>query len=156
MRPRQATSSDLQAVVELTRRAYAPYEALLGRKPVPMTEDYVPRIAAGEVWLLDGEDGPVGLLVLEDHGDRSLIFSVAVVPERQGEGIGRELLSFAEAIVQERGHSRLALYTNARMERNIRIYRSLGYRETSRRAHPKLAGSTVVDMEKQLAPEPVH
>jgi GNAT superfamily N-acetyltransferase len=147
---RPAHPSDCQAVDDLTRRAYGQYEALIGRPPVPMTEDYAPRIAEGEVWLLEDADELIGLLVLEDRGDRSQIFSVVVSPERQGAGLGRDLLRFAEQTARERGHHRLALYTNARMERNIRIYSSFGYRETGREPHPKLPGSTVVNMEKEL------
>ena len=150
MTPRPARPSDLNAVVELSRRAYEPYEAVLGITPVPVTEDYGPRIERGEVWVLEDGEAHVGLVVLEDHGDRSVLFSVAVAPERQSAGIGRKLLSFAEETARKRGHRTLALYTNAKMERNIRIYSQCGYRETGRRPHPARPGSVVVDMEKQL------
>jgi GNAT superfamily N-acetyltransferase len=99
---------------------------------------------------LEDGDEPIGLIVLEDRGDRSLLYSVAVAPERQSAGIGRGLLAFAEAIAKKRGHPTLALYTNARMERNIRIYTRCGYRETARRPHPDRPGSIIVHMEKQL------
>jgi GNAT superfamily N-acetyltransferase len=148
--PRPANASDLRAVVDLTRRAYAPYEALLGITPMPMTEDYAPRIADDEVWLLEDGKEPIGLIVLEDHGDRSLLYSVAVAPERQGAGIGRLLLAFAEEIAGKRGQRTLALYTNARMERNIRIYTRCGFWETRRNPHPDRPGSVVIHMEKQL------
>ena len=150
MTPRPARPSDEPAIVELTQRAYQPYEAVLGITPTPVTEDYGPRIERGEVWLI--EDGPelVGLVVLENHPDRSVLFSVAVAPERQSAGIGRQLVRFAEEIARKRGHRTVALYTNAKMERNIRIYARCGYRETGRRAHPARPGSVIVDMEKQL------
>jgi len=148
--PRPANASDLRAVVDLTRRAYAPYEALLGITPTPMTEEYAPRIADQEVWLLEDGKEPIGLIVLEDRGDRSLLYSVAVAPERQSAGIGRRLLAFAEEIAGSRGHPILALYTNARMERNIGIYTRCGYRETARNPHPDRPGTIVVHMEKQL------
>ena len=150
MKVRQAGPSDLDAVVQLTWRAYAHYEPLLGGKPIPVIEDYGPRIAKGEVWLLEDGDEPIGLLVLEDQGDRSYLFSVAVTPDRQGAGIGRDLVRRAEELARGRGHATLALHTKAKMERNIRIYSLCGYRETARRPHPQRAGSTVVHMEKQL------
>ena len=150
MTPRPARPSDLNAVVELSRRAYEPYESVLGITPVPVTEDYAPRIERGEVWVLEDDDEAVGLIVLENHPDRSVLFSVAVAPERQSAGIGRKLLSFAEETARKRGHRTLALYTNAKMERNIRIYAQSGYRETGRRVHPTRPGSVIVDMEKQL------
>lgn len=44
---RAAGPSDLGEVIAITNRAYSGYLVLLGAPPVPMTEDYAPRIAAG-------------------------------------------------------------------------------------------------------------
>jgi ribosomal protein S18 acetylase RimI-like enzyme len=124
---------------------------LLGTPPLPVGEDYAPRIAAGEVWLLETATGALaGLLVLERHPDHAMIYSVAVAPERQGEGHGSALLRFAEATARAWGASDLRLYTNARMVRNIAIYLAAGYHETARRPHPLRPGSVVVDMAKPL------
>lgn len=148
MAPRLAGASDLDAVARLTEAAYAPYTALLGAPPLPVTEDYARRIAAGQVWLLEGADRLVGLLVLERHADHVLIYSVAVAPDRQGEGHGSVLLRFAEARAREWGVPELRLYTNARMERNLAIYAATGYREVGRRPNPHRPGWTLVDMAK--------
>lgn len=148
---RRATNDDLDAVAELTVRAYAPHTEAFGAPPIPVTEDYAPRVKAGEVWLLEGGDAPAGLIVLEDGPDDLTIFSVAVAPERQGEGLGRQLLRFAEEEARRRGHATLSLYTNARMTRNIAIYRAFGFEETGRRPNPKRPGWIRVDMEKRLA-----
>lgn len=153
--PRLADAAALDAVAGLTRDAYAPYTTLLGSPPLPVTEDYAPRIAAGQVWLLREADGTLaGLLVLERHPDHAMIYSVAVDPARQGGGHGSALLRFAEAKTREWRLPELRLYTNARMERNIAIYRAAGYQETGRRAHPHRPGFTVVDMAKPLGPAP--
>ena len=70
---RPARTPDLDAVARLTRDAYAPYTALLGAPPLPVTEDYAARIAAGEVWLLETSSGALaGLLVLERHADKAV------------------------------------------------------------------------------------
>ena len=53
MKIRQALAGDLQAVASLTAAAYAPYTALFGAPPIPVTEDYSPRIERGEIWLLE-------------------------------------------------------------------------------------------------------
>jgi ribosomal protein S18 acetylase RimI-like enzyme len=150
---RLAKPGDLPAVVELTRRAYAGYVPVIGREPTPMTEDYAPRIAAGQVWLLEDESSLAGLTVLEEREGALLIYSVAIAPERQRMGLGQKLLAFAEDVARKRGFGTMELYTNAKMERNIRIYRKYGYVETRRRAHPTLANTVVVYMEKKLAPE---
>lgn len=146
-----AEPQDLEAVRSLTEAAYRPYTALLGAPPLPVTTDYAPRIAAGEVWLLRRDPfGLAGLLVLELHEDHGLIYSVAVAPAFQGQGHGIRLLRHAEELVRAAGPREIRLYTNARMERNIALYQSFGYRETGRRPNPHRPGWFLVDMAKPL------
>ncbi len=151
---RRAEAADLPAIVALTADAYAAYAAVLDAPPLPVTEDYAPRVAAGQVWLLEDDAGPgaapAGLIVLERHDDHLLIFSVAVAPARQGQGLGRRLLDWAEAQARQAGRPRLRLYTNAKMTRNIALYTRCGYHETGRRAHPVRRDWIRVDMEKPL------
>ena len=148
---RLATAADLAAVARLKETAYAPHTAMLGYPPLPVTEDYAPRIARGEVWLL--EDGPelIGALVIELHADHALIFSIAVAPEHQGGGHALRLLQKSDELAQDAGLLEIRLYTNARMTRNIALYERYGYRETGRREHPaRPPGWVVVDMAKLL------
>jgi ribosomal protein S18 acetylase RimI-like enzyme len=148
--PRQANNTDLAAVVSLTQVAYHPYTATLGAPPVPITEDYTPRIERGEVWLLEEGSELAGLIVLERHPDHAMIFSVAVAPAFQGKKLGIKLLNFADAQARSWGVPEVRLYTNARMERNIALYAAYGYRETGRRANPYRPGWTLVDMVKPV------
>lgn len=149
---RQATGVDAATIAKLTHDAYAPWTDLLGDAPVPVTENYTPRIEAGDVWLLERDGEPAGLLVVEIHPDHLLIFSIAVGPDYQGLGLGIHLLRFAEDLARRSRIGEIRLYTNARMEKNIALYRSFGYRETGRRAHPHKAGWMVVDMAKTIPP----
>ena len=150
MNIRPALADDLATVVWLTEAAYGHYIALLGGPPIPITEDYAPRIARGEVTLVE-EDGLVaGLLVLERHSDHSLIFSVAVAPGFQGKGFGISLLKQADEQTRLWGLPEVRLYTNARMERNIALYLAYGYRETDRGPNPYRAGWTLVHMAKPV------
>jgi ribosomal protein S18 acetylase RimI-like enzyme len=146
-----ASPADLAAIVTLTEAAYRSYTELLGAPPLPVTADYAPRIAEGEVWLRRAPSGLAGLLVLELHADHAMIESVAVAPDYQGQGHGVALLRLAEDLAGQAGLTELRLYTNARMERNVALYTSFGYRETGRRPNPFRPGWTVVDMAKTLA-----
>ena len=141
---------DLAAVVALTTDAYAPYTAIFGGPPIPVTEDYAPRIERGEVWLLEEGSELAGLIVLERHPDHAMIFSVAVAPAFQGLKLGIKLLDFADEQARSWGVPEVRLYTNSRMERNIALYSAYGYRETGRRANPYRPGWTVVDMAKPV------
>jgi ribosomal protein S18 acetylase RimI-like enzyme len=147
---RQASLDDLAAIVALTADAYAPYTPILGGPPVPVTEDYTPRIERGEVWLLEEAGKFAGLIVLERHCDHAMIFSVAVSPAFQGRKLGIGLLDFAEEQARSWGVPEVRLYTNSRMERNIALYSACGYRETGRRANPYRPGWTLVDMAKPV------
>ncbi len=148
MAPRKARTSDLASIVALTEAAYRPYTQQFGYPPIPVTEDYAPRIERGEVWLAEQGGKIVGLLVLERHADHAMIFSVAVDPAVQGTGRGVVLLRFAEDQTRSWGLRELRLYTNARMERNIALYLAFGFHETGRRPNPLRPGWTIVDMTK--------
>jgi ribosomal protein S18 acetylase RimI-like enzyme len=151
---RKAVVGDLQAVVSLTTAAYAPYTSLLDAPPIPVTEDYAPRIARGEVWLLESGGELAGVLTLERHVDHAMIFSVAVSPAFQGKGFGIKLLSHADQQTRSWGLPEIRLYTNAKMERNIALYLAYGYRETGRRPNPYRPGWTLVDMAKAVDKNP--
>jgi len=147
---RLARPEDLAAIVSLTQAAYAPYNAILDAPPIPVTEDYAPRIARGEVWLLESGDELAGVLTLERHEDHAMIFSVAVSPAFQGKGFGIKLLNHADQQTRLWGLPEIRLYTNAKMERNIALYLAYGYRETSRRPNPYRPGWVLVDMAKAM------
>jgi ribosomal protein S18 acetylase RimI-like enzyme len=147
---RQASLDDLAAIVALTADAYAPYTPIFGGPPVPVTEDYAPRIARGEVWLLEDGSDLAGLIVLERHSDHAMIFSVAVALAFQGRKLGIRLLDFADKQARSWGVPEVRLYTNSRMERNIALYAAYGYRETGRRPNPYRPGWTLVDMVKPV------
>src|SRR6202000_2380728 len=82
-------------------------------------------------------DARVGLIETLPAPDHLLVVNVAVAPGRQGAGLGRRLLAHAESLARDLGLTRMRLYTNGRFERNISIYRRLGYavdrEETSER-----------------------
>lgn len=142
-----ATPSDLPVIRSVTEAAYASYLPVLGYPPVPVTEDYAPRIAAGEVWLLQCSGETAGLIVLERHAAHAEIFSVAVHPDHHGKGLGRQLLDFAVEKTRAWRLQALRLYTNAKMEWNIALYERYGFVEIGRRPNPKRPQFTIVDMQ---------
>jgi ribosomal protein S18 acetylase RimI-like enzyme len=147
---RPAAASDLDTIVRLTNEAYAVYDAVLDRPAIPVTEDYAPHIAKGNVWLLEADKQSAGLIVVERKPDHLLIFSVVVADAYQGRGFGSRLMRWAETLARRQGLDLVRLYTNARMTRNIAIYEGLGYREIGRRTNANRPGWVVVDMEKRL------
>ena len=150
---RLARPGEAEAVRAISAAAYIPvYAPIIGTAPKPALEDYGPRIARGEVWLLETEAKSVAVLVLEPQADHLLVYSIAVLPEHQGLGHARRLLVFAEEQARSAGRSELRLYTNDRMEKNLALYKSCGFTECGRRAHPTRAGVTLIDLAKPVDP----
>jgi len=112
-----------------------------------MTADHARMIADDLVWLLRRDGDPVGVLELVREPECLLIYSVAIRPGFQAQGLGRCLLDWAERQAADGGYRRLRLYTNALMTSNIALYRGLGYEETAREPY---LGSTLVHMSKPL------
>ena len=119
-------------------------------RPVPMDADYDAAVAGGDAWVADDGGQIVGLLVLVPSDEHVLVENVAVEPARQGEGIGRALLAFAEQRAAELGVSEMRLYTHVLMTENQALYTRLGYVEVERRT---VEGRTGVFMSKRLLGE---
>jgi ribosomal protein S18 acetylase RimI-like enzyme len=64
---------------------------------------------------------------------------LAVAPDLQGHGIGRQLMTAIEAELTGRV-TRFELFTGATSEGNLRLYRSLGYVEIGQRSAPQGPG----------------
>jgi ribosomal protein S18 acetylase RimI-like enzyme len=130
---RRGSEEDVPAIECIVRTAYQHYIPRIGQPPGPMTDDYHAQLASGNVWVLVLDDEIVGLVVLVPEPDYMLLENVAVAPEKQGLGLGRRLIEFAEARSRQCGYGEIQLYTNELMRENLAWYARLGYRETSRR-----------------------
>ena len=130
---RPAVSEDAVAVDRIARDAYAPYVSRIGREPAPMSADHALLIAQGEVWVAAHGTELSGFVVLRAGSESLLLESVAVSTPYRGQGIGRELIAFAERHARELGLGSVELYTNALMTENLRYYPRLGYVEYDRR-----------------------
>jgi N-acetylglutamate synthase-like GNAT family acetyltransferase len=129
---RRATTADVAAIDELVDAAYTKYVERIGRPPAPMTADYAQLLQTSRVWVIDRGTTLVGLLVTEDKGDHLFLDVIAVAPDTQGSGYGRQLMERAELDAAEQGLTEIRLYTNQAMAENLTFYPRLGYRETSR------------------------
>ena len=150
-RTRRATTEDANLVGRISAAAYIPaYLPLIGAAPKPAHEDYRVWIDRGEVWLAEIDGVPAGVLVLDRQSDHLLVYSVAVLPRYQGVGLGKALLALAEERAEGTDMPELRLYTNRRMERNVRLYERCGFTTVRERPHPIRAGEILVDMIKRV------
>jgi ribosomal protein S18 acetylase RimI-like enzyme len=129
---RIARPEEAPAIRDLARAAYSKYVERIGKEPAPMLDDYSRLVAAGDVWVARVGEVLVGLLVMRAQDGHLLVENVAVAPDRQGEGLGRRLMAFAEEQAARRGLREVRLYTNEKMSENVSFYTDLGYEETGR------------------------
>jgi ribosomal protein S18 acetylase RimI-like enzyme len=134
-----ALPDDVAAVTSCVRAAYAGYVERIGREPAPMTADNAALIARGEVWAMHDAGVLVGVLVMRPEPPALFVENLAVLPERQGRGLGRALMVFAEDHARAAGLDNVALYTNQEMTENLRFYAARGYVETGRRSEDGFA-----------------
>ena len=131
--PRPATASDATGISECVRTAYSHYIERIGTSPGPMLDDYERVVRDHRAYVIEDRGEIIGALVLMDKENGLLFDNIAVLPSRQGEGIGRRLIEHAESEARRLGHRHLDLYTHQRMTENIAMYTRCGYEEIDRR-----------------------
>ena len=130
---RQASPEDAGAARACVIAAFAGYIERMGKPPAPMLLDFPAQIQAGHVWLAEQHGELAGVLVQYATEQGFYIDTLAVQPDRQGQGIGRRLLAFAEQQALRLGCSSVYLCTNVKMTENQVFYPRLGYVEYERK-----------------------
>src|SRR5271168_349419 len=146
-RIRAAIAGDMPVIGQIVEQAYRHYIRRIGKPPGPMLDDYGARISEGVVWVVEEGSAIAGIIVLLPRPEYLLLDNIAVAPTRQGSGLGRRLLAFAEAEAVRRGYREIRLYTHRTMTKNQRLYTAIGYEETGRGTE---AGYERVFMRKRL------
>ena len=125
--PRRAVAADARPLADLWLASYTAGLPTV-RRAHPDDEvrawfaDHV--LPAMETWVVDGPDGPLGLLVLAP----GWIEQLYVAPEAWGRGIGRELL----ALARDRSPAGLQLWTFQVNRRALAFYAAAGFVEVER------------------------
>lgn len=145
---RRAGPDDAGLVRELTRKAYAKWCAVIGREPLPMAADYDHAVRHHVIDLAYREGRLVGLVEMIPRADDLLIENICVDPDKQGGGIGRNLVAHGEAEARRRGYRMIRLYTNKLLAANLSFYAAQGYEIEREEA---FKGGTIVHFRKGLA-----
>lgn len=153
---RPAGIRDVDQIVELVNRAYEVEWEF--RLPGPRTDcaEVTRNLHSGAFLLADEGDTTVGCVYVSAEARAGYLGMLSVDPRRQRSGLGRLLVSAAEAYCRDAGCNRLSLYVVSRREVLFPWYRSQGYAETGREPFPAPERLTkpaeMVVMSKQLTP----
>ena len=130
---RQANTKDSVGLKNCMESAYATYQQRMnGLRLPPMDVDYLLEIKNYPTWVVEQEGEIAGGLIMMFENDLASIANIAVGPKFQGQGIGGELMKFAESTAREKQFPALQLATHVLLEENISLYRHLGWVETGR------------------------
>ena len=130
---REATPEDSEGLRNCMESAYTAYqERMRGVRLPPMDVDYSSEIKNYPTWVVESDGSILGGLIMVFENDQASIANIAVNPKFQRQGIGGELMRFAETKAKENNFSELRLATHVLLEENISLYRYLGWEETGR------------------------
>lgn len=145
---RRATISDVEALTTLEARCFASdrisaraFRRLLGN----------PRCDC----LVLEEDGRLlgyGLTLYRRNTSIARLYSLAVVPEARGRGLGRRLLERLESTARDRGSVSMRLEVRADNAAGLALYRTLGYSVFGTAAGYYEDGGDALRMEKEIVP----
>ena len=124
---RRASKSDVAAVRQLTREAYAKWIPLIGREPLPMLADYEAAVEQHWIDLLEQDDAIIALIEMIPRSDHLHVENIAVAEAYQGKGLARELLNRAFELAKASGLPEMRLLTNKAFTSNLAIYDKLGF-----------------------------
>ena len=129
---RRATEGDVARIVAIARAAYSKYVPRIGREPPPMLTDFAAEVAASHVVVLEITGTVEGYLISWPKMEAYFIDNIAVDPEHQGLGLGRQLMEYAVREAERYSLSAIQLYTNSTMTENLAMYAHMGFVETHR------------------------
>jgi len=129
---RIATADDAPALLALINGAFSVEKFFVDRERTTR-EELDSYFGRGTFFLLDGNDGSLAASqYFEWRGDRAYVGMLAVHPDLQGRGIGRQMMAAAEEHARELGCRGVDIRVVNLREELPPFYRSLGYVETGR------------------------
>jgi len=112
-----AAEREVAITPELFRQQFGTNEALLTRRQCYVLNARGEAVGTATAWFDEHFQG----------GDWGRVHWLAVMPDYQGQGLGRALLSLVCRRLQELGHTRAFLRTTATRLRAIKLYRAFGF-----------------------------
>jgi GNAT superfamily N-acetyltransferase len=124
---RAADAADISRIVSLLNAAFAMEWDFVSHDRTSAAE-IARYMTAGSFLVVDGEEGALATcMYLEQRGDRLYLGMLAVSPDRQGRGLGRQMMAAAERHAASLGCGALDIRIVNRRSELPPFYRSLGF-----------------------------
>jgi len=151
---RAATSEDAAVLAATIAAAFAQYRGRLMPESGAFREtpEAIAReLAQGAGAIIAEQNGEVvGCVMLKPMEADLYVGRLSVSPTARGRGIARRLVEAVESEARRRGARGVRLGVRIVLTDNQRLFTALGYRETSREAHPGFDHPTSINMRKAL------
>jgi predicted N-acetyltransferase YhbS len=152
---RTATVADAPALAVTIAAAFEQYRGRLVPESGAFRETpaaIAAELAGGADAILAEQNGTVVGCVMVKPVEGDLYFGrLSVLPAARGQRLARRLVEAVEAEARRRGLAGVRLGVRIVLTGNQRLFRSLGYVETSREAHEGFDHPTSINMRKALA-----
>jgi len=151
---RRATADDAAAIARVIAASFEQYRGRLNPESGAFRETaggIAADLAKGIAAIVAERNGEMIGCVLVEEQEGDLYFGrLSVLPSARGQGLARQLVDAVEAEARRRGLPGVRLGVRIVLTDNQRLFQALGYRETSREAHPGFDHPTSINMRKPL------
>lgn len=151
---RRATADDAAAIARVIAASFEQYRGRLNPESGAFRETaggIAADLAKGIAAIVAERNGEMIGCVLVEEQEGDLYFGrLSVLPSARGHGLARQLVDAVEAEARRRGLPGVRLGVRVVLTDNQRLFQALGYRETSREAHPGFDHPTSINMRKPL------
>ena len=151
---RTATTDDADAIARVIAASFEQYRGKLNPESGAFRETaggIAAELTRGASAIVAERNGEIVGCVLVEEKEGDLYFGrLSVLPSARGRGLARQLIEAVETEARRRGLAGVRLGVRMVLTDNQRLFQALGYRETSREAHPGFDHPTSINMRKPL------
>ncbi len=129
---RTAKAADLSAIEKCLDLAFNSFAGHTDGGDAKLANNLQSQILDGSIQLICDGNSVLGYVAIWPAGGQMFVDTLAVVPTHRRQGLGSQLLAFAESEARRLGLETVNLFTKATMVGNLEFYRRRGYIETGR------------------------